>query len=601
MHDEQTPHDQYSREKEKHSRDLAVLQKKRSQLGWARLAVFVLTILISYKVFTTTGLIGLLPVVAGIALLLLLVSKDVRNSQKIRNTKTLIQLNEEELQALAHQFMDRDNGSGYSPTEHAYANDLDLFGQASIYQWLNRCSTEQGRRLLADNLLQAPSPSLVQLRQEAAKELSAKLQWRQQWQAHAVQNPLTLSAEKKILTWLQEEETHFLSPLWKTGVLVYSTLALGSAVAAIAGFIAPAVFSMLFLLFLIFSLVLSINAIRPYIQLNSVVKEAATLEALINWMEAGSFTATYLRNLQGNLKPEKGSAVEEIKTLKKILDRFDLRNSIIGFIFLNPFLLWDVRQMIALNRWRSVNRPNLKNWFDTVAEMDVLHTISTVHFNNPEWCFPKFADKHFTFEGTAIGHPLIPATQRVNNDFSLQGTAEVDLITGSNMAGKSTFLRSLGVNAVLAQMGSPVCATNFLLSPVQVVSSMRIADNLAENTSTFYAELKKLRTIIGMVKAHQKVFILLDEILRGTNSFDRHKGAAALIHQLIREDAVAVIATHDVELAQIQSSYPQSITNYHFDVEIEGEELYFDYKLKHGVCKSLNASLLMKKIGIDLS
>ena len=252
MHDEQTPHDQYSREKEKHSRDLAVLQKKRSQLGWARLAVFVLTILISYKVFTTTGLIGLLPVVAGIALLLLLVSKDVRNSQKIRNTKTLIQLNEEELQALAHQFMDRDNGSGYSPTEHAYANDLDLFGQASIYQWLNRCSTEQGRRLLADNLLQAPSPSLVQLRQEAAKELSAKLQWRQQWQAHAVQNPLTLSAEKKILTWLQEEETHFLSPLWKTGVLVYSTLALGSAVAAIAGFIAPAVFYMQLRLFLIF-------------------------------------------------------------------------------------------------------------------------------------------------------------------------------------------------------------------------------------------------------------------------------------------------------------------------------------------------------------
>jgi DNA mismatch repair ATPase MutS len=182
----------------------------------------------------------------------------------------------------------------------------------------------------------------------------------------------------------------------------------------------------------------------------------------------------------------------------------------------------------------------------------------------------------------------------------LQGVAKIGLITGSNMAGKSTFLRSVGVNIVLAQMGSPVCAGWFLLSPVQLVSSMRIADNLAENTSTFYAELKKLRTIIELVKAHQPVFILLDEILRGTNSYDRHKGSAALIKQLIKEEAVAVIATHDVELAGMQEAYPAPIDNYHFDVEVEGEELYFDYKLKGGVCKSLNASILMKKIGIEI-
>lgn len=185
--------------------------------------------------------------------------------------------------------------------------------------------------------------------------------------------------------------------------------------------------------------------------------------------------------------------------------------------------------------------------------------------------------------------------------FDLQGKPKIGLITGSNMAGKSTFLRSLGVNMVLAQMGAPVCVKNFLLSPARLMSSMRIADNLAENTSTFYAELKKLKTIIEAVDRHEPVFILLDEILRGTNSFDRHKGSEALIAQLIRQKAVAVIATHDVALAKLETHYPEAIENYHFDVQVEGEELYFDYKLKQGVCTSLNASILMKKIGIELN
>jgi DNA mismatch repair ATPase MutS len=182
----------------------------------------------------------------------------------------------------------------------------------------------------------------------------------------------------------------------------------------------------------------------------------------------------------------------------------------------------------------------------------------------------------------------------------MKGQGLIALITGSNMAGKSTFLRSLGINLVLAQMGSVVCATKFIFSPVQLMSSMRIADDLSENTSTFYAELKKLKTIIEAVNRQEKVFILLDEILRGTNSLDRHTGSAALIAQLIRKNAVAVLATHDVELAALKNKYPSAIENYHFDVQVEGEELYFDYRLKNGVCTNLNASILMKKIGIEM-
>ncbi|HET7899350.1 MAG TPA: hypothetical protein VFL47_16800, partial [Flavisolibacter sp.] len=214
MGNEQTPQQHYGKQLEKFTKELQGLQKRRSQLGWARLAVFVLTILIAYQFFTTAGLVGLIPTVVGIGLLLFLVSKDVANNEKIRNAKNLVQVNEEELQALDHKFLSRDNGAGFLPAEHTYANDLDLFGQASIYQWLSRCYTQQGRRWLADNLLQPVMLQLVQARQTAVKDLASKLDWRQQWQAFAMQNPLTSAAEEKVKRWLQEEEKHFLKRWW---------------------------------------------------------------------------------------------------------------------------------------------------------------------------------------------------------------------------------------------------------------------------------------------------------------------------------------------------------------------------------------------------
>ena len=596
-----TVQETYRQQLENHKALLNQLQQKRTRLGWLRLAIFLLTIILAYNIFVTYGVAGLIPTVTGIGILLYLVSVDVANNTRIRNTKTLIQINEEELLSLEHQAHFREDGAAFAPHEHAYANDLDIFGKASIYQWLSRCYTEQGQALLAGNLLHPLPVEQIQMRQAAIKELTAQIEWRQQWQAFAMQTTITTATERRIKHWLQEEEEHFSGTGWKTFIASYSFFTLASAVAAILGFISGSVFSLLFILYFGFALLLSRKAMGPYAHLNGIVKEAATLQALVNWLEGLNIKAVHLQTLQSQMKSNGGSAGKELSELKAILDRFDLRNNIVGLLFFNSFLLWDVRQMIALNRWRRQNKALVPKWFAALAETEVLHSLCTLHFNNPEWCFPSFSPEHFSLAGEGIGHPLLPQHQRVNNDFEITGTAQIGLITGSNMAGKSTFLRSLGVNVVLAQIGAPVCATRFLLSPVQLLSSMRIADNLAENTSTFYAELKKLRTIIEHVKRHEKVFILLDEILRGTNSYDRHTGAAALLKQLIKEAAVAVIATHDVELAVLEEAYPASVHNYHFDVQVEGEELYFDYKLKEGVCHSLNASILMKKIGIELS
>jgi DNA mismatch repair ATPase MutS len=255
---------------------------------------------------------------------------------------------------------------------------------------------------------------------------------------------------------------------------------------------------------------------------------------------------------------------------------------------------------MALEKWKKDNKENFDDWFTALGYLEALNSLATIKFNHPEWCFPQIKENHFSIDAKALGHPLIPPDKRIDNDIHIHKNGALMLITGSNMAGKSTYLRSVGVNIVLAMAGSVVCAKKISVSPVSLISSMRIADNLSESTSTFYAELKKLKTIIDLVKKENKIFILLDEILRGTNSLDRHIGSKALVTQLIKCHAVGIIATHDLELAKLQNDYPSNILNYYFDVQVEGEELHFDYKLKEGVCNSLNASILMKKIGIEL-
>ena len=321
----------------------------------------------------------------------------------------------------------------------------------------------------------------------------------------------------------------------------------------------------------------------------------------LNYFEKENFNDSFLSALKKSLENDGDkSASSSIKKLQQILARFDVRLNMFAFFILNTLFLWDLWQIIALNEWEKINKPLVSNWFKTIAQLEVAGSFATLSFNNDDWCFPEIADEHFTLSGNAIGHPLILKQQSITNSFLINGTARIDLITGSNMAGKSTFLRSLGVNIILAYAGSCVCAETFTVSVAELMSSMRIEDNLAENTSTFYAELKKIKSIIDAVNQNRKTFILLDEILRGTNSLDRHTGSKALIQQLIKKHAVAVIATHDIELSKLENDFPSSIKNYHFDVQVNNEQLFFDYKLKEGICQSMNASVLMKQIGIEM-
>lgn len=580
------------------TKSLLSYKTKRTYYGWLRLFIVLAILFLVYYLFFNSSVIVWIAAAAAIAFFLYIVSVDTNNNRRIANTERLLAINQTELSILKGDYLAREDGYSFLPHEHPYANDIDLFGTASIYQYINRCTSEQSKKLLAALLLYPSERNIITERQEAAKALAEHIEWRQELQASGMARPLTIATEEKINSWLLMP-TPFKNKLWPIAPNIFTAITLCVCGAYLFDWIPSAVFTVLVFLFYLFANYTSGKVHATYLALSKIGDELNTVEQQLKQAKNIPANSSLLNSYKQVLLSEKNGS-ESIKQLKDIINRFDTRLNLFAFLFLNTFLLWDVRQVNSLNKWKTVNAAFVPQWFSILSNIEVLNTLATLTFNHPGWVFPVIHDSYFTMHGEQIGHPLIDAHKRVNNSFATNGTGKVSIITGSNMAGKSTFLRSIAVNLVLAQMGASVCAKAFTFSPVHLHTSMRISDNLAENTSTFYAELKKLKTIINQVKQHEKVFILLDEILRGTNSLDRHTGSEALIRQLIREQAVAVIATHDVELAALENEYKESISNYYFDVQVEGEELYFDYKLKTGICKSMNASILMKKIGIEI-
>jgi DNA mismatch repair ATPase MutS len=320
---------------------------------------------------------------------------------------------------------------------------------------------------------------------------------------------------------------------------------------------------------------------------------------MIRNMEEAHFEHAKLQALKNKLLSNGKTASGEIRSLTRILSLFDSRSNMLYGI-LNAFFLIDINVLLLAENWRSKSGNKVPEWLDAVSEMEALNSLAGFARANPGYGFPAIASQAHVFEMFAMGHPLIAAEKRVNNDFTLQGAGSIAIITGSNMAGKSTFLRTVGINTVLALAGAPVCATKSTISPFRVYSSMRTKDNLEENISSFYAELLRINQLLSEAgKPGDPVFFLLDELLKGTNSEDRHKGSEALIRQLNEMDTMGLVSTHDLELGKLADSIP-SVKNFSFNSYFEGDELIFDYKLSEGLCKSFNASRLMEKMGIRL-
>ena len=580
--------------------DLNLLNKKKLMLGRLRLLAIAAILMCLYFLQPYGIWYALFPCVLLLALFTRLVLADLKNKSAIEHTRFLISINEDELKALEHTYYHFADGKEFIPKEHFYANDLDIFGHASLYQYINRTSSEMGSSTLADWLSQPSKPETLLERQMAIKELVTQTEWRQQLQAFGAKEKIQKTTQTRLQDWFAEDDRFINNKFWLIVRYLIPIVILTIIVLNITDVLNNHIRNYCLLVAALFAFYISKKVTPLHQQVSKMTDELEVLKDSIHLIEQTDFKSNYLRDLQNQFRQQTGKASSQLHQLKKILERLDMRFNIVVFIPLDILLQWDLQQVIALEKWKQQNHKNVIAWFTALGEFEAISSLSTLSFNHPEWCFPVLKEEHFFIEGKEMGHPLIQADKCVNNPLKIEHTGELMLVTGSNMAGKSTYLRSIGINTILAMAGAPVCARYFCLSPVQIISSMRIADNLEENTSTFYAELKKLKTIIDKVNKNEKVFILLDEILRGTNSLDRHTGSAALIKQLIKHNAACIIATHDVELAKMKDNYPNNILNYHFDVQVSNDELYFDYRLKEGICTSLNASILMKKIGIEL-
>lgn len=579
---------------------LKKLQQRKSSFAWLRLGASIAIIAGFYLLWS----LGIIYVIIATVLLLFifirLVNADLKNQSRIEHINYLIRINEDELKNLAGDFYDFETGAEHIPKEHPYANDLDIFGRASIFQYINRTTSEPGSKELAEYLKSPASIPDIKQRQEAIKELSTKILWIQDLQSLGKKNKITFSAQSRLEAWMKDPPVFSNFKSWKWLRYLLPAIILSIIVLYIFNLVSATTLLLGLLIFLAIAYQLNKYIAPIHDQLSSAAKELNTLSLSISAIERENFESSLLKELQSVFIEKNKKTSGDIYKIKKILDKLDTRYNLVLALSLNPLLLWNLQQVLDLEKWKK-NRQNYFNlWLDTLAKFEALSSFGILYFNHPKWIFPNVHEEYFSIEGKGIGHPLIPINKRVDNFIDISGNAELMLVTGSNMAGKSTYLRSIGVNVVLAMAGAPVCATEFKVSHVQIISSMRISDNLEESTSTFYAELKKLKTIIEKVNAGEKVFILLDEILRGTNSLDRHTGSKALIKQLIKKKAAAIIATHDLELAKLKEEFSKNILNYHFDVEVSNDELYFDYLLKPGICNSLNASILMKKIGIEL-
>jgi DNA mismatch repair ATPase MutS len=302
-------------------------------------------------------------------------------------------------------------------------------------------------------------------------------------------------------------------------------------------------------------------------------------------------------SIVGQLPDNNHSASNAIKRLSRIIGALDQRFSFMGML-LNLLYMRDTRQAMKLESWKQVYAARLPVWFEALGVFDMFCSYGAFAFNHPDYNYPVLTDSYFAIEGKALGHPLIHRDKCVCNDILIPKSKFFIIITGANMAGKSTFLRTVGVNYLLTCMGLPVYAESLAVYPAQLVTSLRTADSLVSNESYFFAELKRLKMIIDRLDAGEELFIILDEILKGTNSIDKQKGSRALVEQLIRKNTCGIIATHDLLLGLLAEQFPEHVQNKCFEADIQGDELSFTYQLRDGIAQNMNATFLMEKMGI---
>lgn len=579
---------------------LQQVKKQIFRISMLRLTLFIAGVAGIYFFFSQTPL---LIVCICLTFLPLFILVKIHNRFFIRKEwlETQAHIIQEELQALSGDYSSFEDGKEYVNPEHPYSFDLDIFGRRSLFQSINRTCTFFGKNRLAKWLQNhLHEKTSIEKRQEMIREISEHTLFREQFRVAGLVHHGQSSDAEKIQAWSQSPAQYLHAGWVKAfiwGVPVINSLLL---ITSLAGWTS---FSWLGLSFGIF-LVLSFGIIKraTYIQetygkqlksLNGYARLIALAKAE-NWKSAGMQELMERFNLNGQ------SPIQALQQLSKELDRLDLRNNQFLYVLLEGSIFFQLQEIVRIERWKARYGQHISKWLETVGELDALCSLGTFAYNHPQYTYPELTEKPFCFLATQMGHPLMPASQCVKNDATIPSRPFFLIITGANMAGKSTYLRTIGVNYLLACIGAPVCCERLKLYPNQLITSLRTSDSLSDNESYFFAELKRLKRIIDLLNQGQQLFIILDEILKGTNSMDKQKGSFDLIRQFMQLKANGIIAAHDLLLGSLIKQFPEEIRNYCFEADIKENELTFSYKLREGVAQNMNACFLMKKMGIIL-
>ncbi|WP_116105012.1 MutS-related protein [Lewinella sp. IMCC34191] len=566
-------------------RDLAGrLQQQYDRLALVRLLVFFLLVAALIVAWSQSLLAGLLTTVILLPLAAVGIRRHLALGRRAAEAQVQAEIAKGELCGLSHDFRHYPDGSAFLESGHPYAIDLDIFGPFSLYQFINRTVTAVGARRLADHLSVPATHAEARSRRANGQALSKHPDWCVEFRTvgHDLRDDPNYT--QRLLQWVDRP-----SRASGTDVRVMRWLAPLLTVAGLWFCFTQSPWQLGLLFF-----VPAFAMLRRYHELASS-EHAYTAEA-------GRILQAYSRllaQIEERYPEHSAGASSSINRLAYAVSQLDVRYN--PFVFLLEISgLWSLQWLYRLDRWREANREHLESWIDELARVDALVSWATLRFNRPDWTEPELTTAP-TLEGQGLGHPLLAPGGRVTNDIDIHTDGHIHLVTGSNMAGKSTWLRTVGLNVVLARAGGPVCASFLRTAALQVWTSMRTQDDLSESTSSFYAELKRLKAIIEAVSTPgEDVFFLLDEILKGTNSRDRHTGSRALIRQLIHEKGAGIIATHDLELADLENEPGSRVENYAMEVQTRDGELVFDYKLHRGVSRSFNATALMARMGIKI-
>ncbi|MFC2128104.1 DNA mismatch repair protein MutS [Bacteroidota bacterium] len=581
----------YRVQKEKYQKELNKVIKNLQAVAAVRFLIFSFTVFFVYYNIGSAYFM-LYSGVAGAFIFAFFLKKHLKLKQEKKRLELLVQINALELQVLSGDFKALDAGLEFVNPKHHFSYDIDLFGVGSFFQYLNRTVTLQGKIVLS-KILTSNENFNIYKKQNALKELSLLASWRQEFSARASMIKVEV-LPKTILNWIGNYRS-FLPRKAKLLARGFSSVSV-----TLIGFVAfgNLEFSYITIWFFI-GLGVSGIYFNKITKLSSEASKAKTTfqqyYKLIEHIESQKFDAEAICEKTKAFELERIKASQLVKLFSKALDALDQRNNLAVAIVGNGLFLMDLHNGSKIEKWLENHAQHIENWFEAISYFDAQNSLANFVFNHPDYVFPEIVKNAAVLNADQLGHPLIRKEKRIPSDCKIDAQNFL-IITGANMAGKSTFLRTISLSVVMANSGLPICAKSFKYNPVKLITSMRTSDSLTDDSSYFFSELTRLKFIVDTLK-EEHYFIVLDEILKGTNSTDKALGSKKFVEKLVKSNATGIIATHDLSLCEIEETYEQ-ISNYYFDAEIINDELFFDYKLKHGVCQNMNASFLLNKMEI---